>query len=154
MVYSIMSNQPYIFSRVTAHDVISLIPLKLFHHHHHHHLCMCCRCICPSLSETAAESRSPIIGSIVAPNLKCAWHWNQTQPPTPQVLPWLLIAILRHNFLRLSFMLKLNWRRRNWWSYINNNEVPADDQKLLSASCSCHSAAIYIQNKTYEKLIN
>lgn len=62
-----MSNQPYIFSRVTAHDVISIHPLNayisvlplitLFIH----------------LPETSpAESRCPIICPVVAPNLQRA----------------------------------------------------------------------------------
>lgn len=91
ILYSIMSNQPYIFSRVTAHDVISIhalnayisvLPLiTLFIH----------------LPETStAESRGPIICPVVAPNLQGAWYRNQTQPSAPQAFLYFFLWFLKN----------------------------------------------------------
>ena len=135
-----MSNQPYIFlSRVTAHDVISFPMKPLFV------LLM----LVTRLSETTTERWSPIIRSVVAPDLQCARNGHQTQTPTPQILLWLLkwILILTKNQKDKKkkstiniYTASISTFKDSLYHIIIIKDKPAD-QELLSSSCSFHSAA-------------
>lgn len=108
------------------------------------------------LSETgAAESRSPIISSIVTPNLQCAWNRHQTQPSTPQIFLWLFMRFLQNKINKFTWtplmILSKEMRKTNKNYYYFPFECRARNWYLVGTSFPLH--AIIIQQLVRQKNI-